>query len=190
MFAYCLNNPVVFIDSTGTYTTVRRLFEYNCIEALAGCGAGIASLTISITITEKLVSSLTTAIAYGIEKQKEEIQNKLVVSLEKVTTPKQYKTEYEMHHISAKKAPNAAEASVILEELLPGGIDDPLNLVAVKTSVHRRLHTNLYYTLANQLIISAYNEAAGNPEKQFENVVGSLLGLRLFIESLNQFSIN
>ena len=38
MFSYCLNNPVSYSDSGGTYATVRHQFSYDSMDALAGCG--------------------------------------------------------------------------------------------------------------------------------------------------------
>lgn len=64
-------------------------------------------------------------------------------------------------------------------------VNSPLNIEPVKTSVHRRLHTNLYYGWANRMVISAYNSANGDSAKQRINVIAALEQIRTFVRSLN-----
>ena len=119
----------------------------------------------------------------------QEIEKQLTKSLAKAAQ-REYRSEYEEHHITAKQAFRAAEAAGILNEILPGGVENPLNKVNLKTSVHRRIHNNVYYSLVNILVIEAYNSAAGDRQKQYDNVATVLGALRGFLESLNVLSIN
>lgn len=73
------------------------------------------------------------------------------------------------------------------EKLLAVGIkvNAKENLVAIKTGLHRRLHTNLYYGFANSVVISAYDR--GNSLKtRKKNVLRALDTLRAFIEALDR----
>lgn len=74
--------------------------------------------------------------------------------------------------------------------MLPDGVEDPLNKISLKTSVHRRIHTTLYYSLVNHLIIEAYTKANGNKQQQYANVVTALDNIREFLALLNAYSIN
>ena len=119
----------------------------------------------------------------------DEMLNKLKKSL--VTSGRtEYRTEYEEHHIAAKQAYKAKKAASILNEVLPGGVEDPLNKVSLKTSVHRRIHNNAYYSLVNIMVVTAYDLAEGNPQQQYSNVVMVLGALYGFLESLNALSTN
>ena len=118
-----------------------------------------------------------------------EIEEKLSKSLS-VATTRTYRTDFEEHHIAAKSAFKAKEAAAILNAVLPGGVEDPLNKVMLKTSVHRRIHTNLYYSVVNCLIVKAYYDAGDDPNKQYNNVVSTLETLHGFLSGLNALSNN
>ena len=107
-----------------------------------------------------------------------------------LASQREYRSEYEEHHIAARKAAKASEAASILNEVLPGGVEDPLNKVMLKTSVHRRVHTNIYYSVVNYMVVIAYDTAAGDSKKQYTNVVSVLGTLQAFLSSLNALSIN
>ena len=118
-----------------------------------------------------------------------EIEEKLTKSLA-VAASRTYRTDFEEHHIAAKSAFKAREAATILNEVLPGGVEDPLNKVMLKTSVHRRIHTNVYYSAVNWLIVKAYQDAGDNPAQQYSNVVSTLGKLKAFLTSLNELVDN
>ena len=69
-------------------------------------------------------------------------------------------------------------------------MEDPLNKVSLKTSVHRRIHNDVYYSLVNIMVVTAYDLAEGNPQQQYSNVVLVLGALYGFLESLNALSTN
>jgi hypothetical protein len=126
---------------------------------------------------------LTDALEY-LEKQ---IQEKMALSLSKAKKTT-YKTDKEEHHIAAKKAKNATKAATILNEVLPGGVEDAQNKILISTDVHRRIHTIPYYALVNELIIWAYESADGDKQKETANVIATLGALRVFITSLDELS--
>ena len=108
-------------------------------------------------------------------------------SFAKAQTIPKYKTPREVHHIVAQRAPNASYAREVLKSV---GIDynSALNLVSLKTGLHRRLHTDVYYGWANSVVISAYNSANGNKAKQYANVVVALGVIRGFLLSMDAIS--
>jgi hypothetical protein len=105
-------------------------------------------------------------------------------SFASIKTVPTYRSSRETHHIVAKMAHNAQQAKNILAKV-GIGINSSLNLVSLKTGLHRRLHTNAYYGWANSVIISAYNSANGNRSKQYANVVSALGVIRSFLLSMD-----
>ena len=179
MFAYCGNNPSVYSDPCGSSRVFVGTKELQPIFYEGGFGSVAGGTAISIGIGFHIREWL--------DDLEDRIIKKLALSLSKATVTT-YKTDYEIHHIAARKARNAEPAALILMEVLPNGVEDPENLVAVHTDVHRRIHTNLYYFLVNQMIIVAYESADGNKVLQQTNVRETLAYIRAFIEALNAMS--
>ena len=183
MFAYCGNNPIIYSDDNGNAPFYA--LKTNCYADPYGGGLGtyivVGGLGVGIGfVVGKL---LTDALEY-LEKQ---IQEKMALSLSKAKKTT-YKTDNEVHHIAAKEAKNATKAATILNEVLPGGVEDAQNKILISTDVHRRIHTIPYYTLVNELIILAYESANGDKQKETANVIATLGALRVFIESLDEMS--
>ena len=178
MFAYCGNNPIIYSDFTGN--SYRIALKTTCQAPLDGGGAGAFIGTgIGIAIGIELTDWLS-----ELEKQ---IQEKMEQSLSKAK-PTNYKTDQEEHHIAARKARNAVQAAMILNEVLPNGVEDPQNKIWISTDVHRRIHTTPYYALVNEIIIFAYASANGDKQKQEANVIAALGSLKVFISTLDVLS--
>ena len=197
MFVYCLNNPINLHDPNGMYNyALCGINDQFTTETLLGGGsgsgagivAGAGSVLISYAAFDTVVGGIT-AHSDWLDELIDTIIDKLSKSLARSGRTK-YGSEFEEHHIAARKASNAKQAANILQQVLPGGVEDPLNKVMLKTSVHRRIHTNAYYTLVNYAIIAAYNSAHGDPQQQAENVNSVLGALNAFLTSLNVFSTN
>ena len=197
MCVYCLNNPVNLHDPNGMYNyALCGINDQFTTETLLGGGsgsgagivAGAGSVLISYAAFDTVVGGIT-AHSDWLDELIDTIIDKLSKSLARSGRTK-YGSEFEEHHIAAKKAFNAKQAANILEQVLPGGVEDPLNKVMLKTSVHRRIHTKEYYILVNYAIIVAYNSANGNPQKQAGNVNSVLGALNSFLTALNVFSTN
>ena len=192
MFAYCGNNPIRYSDAVGfSYAdaiggTRSKLFCYTMVDASGGSGA--VSIYISYVVLDTVIGGIVTTYDW-LDELVNTIVDKLSKSLAK-SGRAEYGNDFEEHHIVAKKAFNAKRAASILNKVLPGGVEDPLNKVMLKTSVHRRIHTSAYYMLVNYAVIEAYNCANGDPQKQRENVITTLGALRAFLEGLNILSTN
>ena len=178
MFAYCGNNPIIYSDNNGN-ARISALKE-NCYASLDGGGLG-AFIGVGVGI------GIGIGLADLLEKLEEQIQEKIVLSLSKAKQTN-YKTDYEEHHIAAKKAKNAVHAAKILNEVLPNGVEDAQNKVWISTDIHRRIHTVPYYALVNEIIIFAYTSANGDKQKEESNVIAALGSLKVFIYSLDAMS--
>lgn len=95
-----------------------------------------------------------------------------------------YSWNKELLHIVAKAAHNARYAKQRLKAVQID-VNDSVNLVAIKTGLHRRLHTNLYYSFANSVVISTYNKGKNKVEKE-RNVRRALNGLRAILIAMSE----
>ena len=173
MFAYCGNNPVIHRDDSG--------------EDYALCKADMVSSYSGFSIPRSYVySGIGITVGALIGNTWDYIEETVSKSIAKVKTQKEYRSQTEVHHIVAKQSRKAAEARAILEEIFPDGVENPLNKVELKTIVHRRVHTNLYYATVNSLVVYAYDSAGGNKEKAASNVINTLNTVRVSLMVLNE----
>ena len=175
MFAYCLSNPTNCIDPTGNSTHALRRdptqISYDYWGGGGGGGIALATIALGAEVV-LLLQSLVDALEEVIAKSYAHAASRT------------YKQDREIHHLVARKAKNATLAAEILNQVLPGGVENPINKISIKTGLHRRLHTNLYYAIANQIIISAYN-LSDDPAQQQQYVVIALGVLRGIVASLD-----
>ena len=169
MFAYCLNNPVLYSDSSGSYARVPSR-DASCFEAHSAGGGGIPiGLPVDIgSDIGRIVDQLWDIISKSYARSR----------------TREYRYDTEVHHLVAKEARNARPAAAILKETLPDGVENPLNKIRIKTGLHRRLHTKIYYGIANSYVIGAYY-LGHDAESRQQNVTISLLVLWTIVYNLN-----
>jgi RHS repeat-associated protein len=179
LFAYCVNDPVNTVDPTGNFaiTATVALITFGIALVATAFAVGISSSPGFQEAVEGLCESVGDIAG--------QIKEKLTNSFSKIKKPPNYRSNKEVHHIVAQRAPGAAHAQKILAEL-EIGINDPVNTVSINTCLHRRLHTKLYYELVNIVIVGAYNSAGGDREQQIENVTSALKAIRSFIFVLDR----
>ncbi len=187
MFAYCNNDPGNSIDPYGYgYISIGGTSRNNFCELMEdGCSGGAGGGGVAIGILLGL-EKFETAVANGAQKAYEKVVNR-IESLASDISSRRYSHDNEIHHIVAKKAPNAALAARILNYTLPGGVNNEANLVSLKTGVHKRIHTTLYYYITNAVVINAYYAADGDLAKQRENVIAALTEIKVILVALNEF---
>lgn len=197
MFAYCNNNPVVYYDVAGAFAVAIPLFAIGkilfdgCVSLMAVYAAWEIGTAIGEAVsqsqeqTDKFVLVAQTAVISPAT-HRENIAEQISASFA-LSTPRTYRTNGEWHHIVAKAAPNAGQAQAVLASV-GIGLNSIENLVYIKTGLHRRLHTNVYYGFTNSVVISAYRAGGNNPIQQRDNVILSLRGLKTFLLSLDQFA--
>ncbi len=204
LYVYCLNNPVISSDSTGksvTLTIMGITFTIKGIIALVGFITA-SILAISYVTSPQFrqnwnqmcigaVDALSRGVSSSIQlasSQAKTIAKKIGDSFAKTKTRPKYRKSHEVHHLVAKAAPNASYAAKILRSVLPKGVEDSANKLLIKTGLHHRIHTNLYYGWANSVVISAYNSAKGNKAKQKTNVYAALTAIKAFVKFLDNIS--
>ena len=180
MFAYCNNNPVSYKDLSGKSGTLAAQPETTTYgDVLASGGGGVAIAVVSVVAIITFGKSICTVVADAADHLWNRISMSYAAAKSRI-----YNSPEEVHHLVAKKARNAAFAAEILNQILPDGVENPINKISIKTGLHRRLHTNLYYYVANSLVINAYL-ASDDPARQQENVVIALGLLRGIVSYLN-----
>ena len=64
-------------------------------------------------------------------------------------------------------------------------INDPANLVTIKTGVHQHLHTSLYYTTINLIVCSTYKQGRSDNKFRIEK---KLLAVQGFLRTISNAS--
>ena len=179
LFAYCVNDPVNTVDPTGNFAITATV-------ALITFGIALVATALAVGISSSPgFQEAVGGLCESVGDIAEQIEEKLTNSFAKIKKPPNYRSNKEVHHIVAQRAPGAAPAQKILADL-EIGIDEPVNKVSISTCLHRRLHTKLYYELVNVVIAGAYNSAGGDREQQIENVTSALKAIRSFIFVLDR----
>ena len=168
MFAYCLDNPVNGVDEEG-YTGKDVLYTFE--ETRYGGELAVYMVLLSAT---------------AFASQRQRISSSINTSFAK-SQFRTYRTGRETHHLVAKGAKNAEYAKEVLESV-GISINSPENLLSIKTGLHRRIHTDLYYGWANSVVISAYKHAGSDPTKQKEAVYSALYIIKGFVRFLDSIA--
>ena len=172
MFAYCNGNPVIRRDATGQSHVLTK------VGVISACGGMYIP-------SSYVYGGIGVAVGALIANAWNEIKQTVNKSLAQAKTATQYRSETEIHHIAAKKSYKVAEARAILEEIFPDGVENPLNKIELKTSVHRRVHTNLYYAAVNSMVVYAYDSAGEDKAQAKENVIATLGKISATLQGLN-----
>ena len=202
MFTYCLNNPAIFSDSAGTFAGVDDLILLGgvfCCVLILGVAISPVAWDAAVAVTDYIVGAVNeqlevfgdiydnvSGVISEYITQKEQISNSVPKDIDQGKT-KKYRTDYEWHHIVAQRAPHAEYARLILESV-GVKVNSIENLVYIKTGLHRKLHTNMYYGFVNSVIISAYGDGSGTKEEQRARILNALNHLKAFISALSTAS--
>ena len=205
MFAYCNNNPVMFVDPMGTNPDTHQplglpeLFlalsvALNKMLMFLGATAGICISLVAlkefIAYVNVCVNDLFYYLSNNIsskltkfEDDLKKVMDKMIEKLKKIKSNKTYKTTKEKHHICAKGATKAYSAKQTLYKV---GYDEncDINLIFLYTVIHKRLHTNAYYAVTNNIVVYSYELGQDKAEKTLYVTI-ALLSLRNFLNSIN-----
>ena len=209
MFAYCNNNPVSFIDYSGNeavaISTIWTLTSYVLVAFASAYVACVVCLVILPHIAQKWEELARTAgnrLSETVPAAINTTQNaELVQELTDIVTAaiwrsyaaqrtkQRYSHSWEIHHIVAQGSsnPHAVHARSILAATHIR-VNSKDNLIPLKTGLHRRLHTNVYYTLVDTVITNAYEAAHGNPAQQRQNVLSALGRVRQYLQGINELA--
>ena len=187
-FSYCINNPVNCSDPYGDIVIADdvvylvALFSIVIYGTIVASPAGQEATAGVVDAVEDIIVGINRGITQHSSSSpaKVKIETALDKSFASIGTERRYRNQRELHHIVAQRAPNAALARTILRKV-GIGYNSSVNLVSLKTGLHRRLHTNMYYGWANSVVISAYRSAGSNIFRQKERVLQALRTIRTYL---------
>ena len=161
MFAYCSNNPVMYVDDTGENALLLKSWMSTmwCLIAADGVlpigdiiyyGVGAVLLcTLAFSSDTVTAPSITLPNYKQKDESKKDTREK---DISKVKLP----VPYHVHHIVAQNDSRAEPAQIILDEVGINRFVDPANLVQLPVFYHRRLHSTAYYEYVNEVIVTEY----------------------------------
>ncbi len=198
-FAYCDNNPINYVDYTGedaTYFIIGLVFVGFALllaffvaanfmrlweEYYAPYISQLANGLISIG------SSISAAVIQGIWNSANGVSLYIASKLREYTVAPSFSSQYQVHHIIAERAAEAAPARAILDRPeVKIDVNSTYNLVPIKTGIHAHLHTSLYYNMVNSYIINAYY--VGSTSDKWTNIIRALNEIRVFLQVLSNGS--
>ena len=165
-FAYCGNNPVNHVDSDGH--SALAIVGIVCAGALIAAASYLFVKTVTSRNFQNSWKAAVNSAICSVNGAIDRIQEKIKKSFEKARAVPSYKRYEEDHHIVAQKAKTAEPARRILEKVGIDYYNDEVNHVMLKTGLHRRLHSKLYYAWVNDRITQAYERGEGNLTLQRE----------------------
>ena len=193
MFAYCLNNPLIYIDNSGYLGLLAMAVGVVTLSVKELVVVAVAVVSLAVLTDRniqkgisKVISKTATKVADWMDVAEKEQTEVLTVKLTATSSRKQ--SIYHKHHIVAQNAPLAEPAREILEKV---GLDTnhPLNIVPLKQEIHQRIHTTYYFIYVNVAIVDAYNKAGNNRIAQRNNVMAALIRIGAWIKALNYLEI-
>lgn len=158
LFTYAANNSVMRVDPTGgqsvvitiiTVVVVLVLVSYlsssfistwrkNSKKLADAMGRELAKIGSTLSYYKSLVNALWADYSQSFARAKKKL------------------TGTEIHHIVAKGAYKATEARKVLNSV-GISVESSLNKIPLKKGLHKRLHTNMYYKIVNEMVIKCYN---------------------------------
>ena len=178
LFAYCFNNPVNKFDAYG------NMPPFAAVAASAKQLAGFALFAFLILYvadenTRDWVNGALNSVFAALINAAGYLFNVINDVIKNARRGKRYKGN-ETHHIVAKKDPRAMFSRSILEGY-DINVNDPINLVVIKNSLHRYLHTSSYHFSVNLYIkICELRGKDYNTKKQ--NVYAALLTISVLLQ--------
>ena len=153
-YAYTKNNPVIYIDPDGQFA--------------------IAVIPVAVLIV------LGVALVYYLIKTLEAVKDLVSQSFSKIRTKPKYKSNFEIHHIVAQTALLAKPSRDILSKV-GYTINSSVNLVKIKTGLHKRLHSTKYYMAVNAILGTAYSKKFSNSKNQ-QRVFAALTTIKVWLK--------
>ena len=182
--SYCLNNPVNFIDLNGTSATLVIAGETISV------GTAIALLITGVFIIKYIfdsdfrngVNSFITSLFSGAINGIKYLSNVLSDIIEAARKARNYRG-YEEHHIVDQTDSRALSTRVLIESYNVHTWDS-WNIVSIRTTFHRHLHTNAYFAAVDIVIRSSVYSKIGYYEKKYA-IIGCLVFIGGMLKTLS-----
>ena len=145
LFAYCSNNPVMFVDPTGHFIITITL------------GGALLSAILTAVVDAIIITTAVAAVGLATAMTVDAVQSYKKEKAEEKAKEAEYIGQYDdrslrKHHIVAQAAKRAKPAQDVLEKYEINRISDPHNIVVIPHGFHKSMHTKKYYDYVNSKI--------------------------------------
>lgn len=188
LFTYAANNSVMRTDPTGESSAVLyigtvllvlvlvyylssaflRTWYSNANKITNAMDRGLRNISTTLSYYKSMARALWREIGASFAKAKKKYSGK------------------EHHHIVAKGSYKATEARNALNGV-GINVEDDRNKVWLRKGLHRRVHTNNYYRMTNEIVVKCYNMTS-NKVKRKNNVLGALSIMRQTLRALDKLA--
>ncbi len=177
LFAYCLNNPVNFVDCEGTSLTfaLGGLFVAFFITA-------VFCVALQQPQVQNALNELISLIGNGIRSAVDALADAISIAQEKAKQ-KDPNKQIDKHHIVPRKAGDDAARNCL--KVVGIGIDDGRNLVKLHHNFHMYLHRKEYDKAIKEIICGAFDKENGL-EKKRKNVEAALAETKLALAAADK----
>ena len=190
MYAYCLNNPIIMVDYSGSDDLAFLAFAIKA--TIITIGFAVLCYAVTSPEAQDFYSSIYINVANGFDNFKSNWENTLtdlgngiLAILSAISQKPSYRSNQELYHIVAQKSKKALISQAILDDV-GIKINSDSNTIWLKTGLHRRLHTNAYHLYVEFMIISAYLSAPPRDKiQQKENVQAALETIKKQLKSID-----
>ena len=177
-YGYCGGNPINYVDPSGHFAISLVLLGK---AMFATCAVGIVN---------KNRKTITTS-SFRMEKasNRELIRTMVklyIKSIGKLKTKPKYRSTTEKHHIVAQTDRRAKKSRAYLKKLKIK-VDNPVNVISLKTGLHRRIHTDSYHQYVRNKVGESYLKSRGKQlKKRQKAMVGTIKKIRGLLWTMNK----
>lgn len=188
LFTYAANNSVMRVDPTGEssalvyigailvtlilvyYLSVNFVSTWykNADKIASAMERGFRKISANLSYYSSMAKALWREYAKSFAKAKKTYSGK------------------EYHHIVAKGAYKAKEARNALYGV-GISVDSNLNMIWLKKGLHKRVHTNNYYRMTNEIVVKCYNMTTDRKKRE-NNVKGALKIMKQTLTALDKMA--
>lgn len=161
LYAYCLNNPVIYRDPYGYELVVA--IGLGATVTIGSFILGLMTVTAIEGYCDDIAGYLDDLISEIGRNVKEHATDfaEAIASAASKANQKTYRHPTNDHHIVAQTSSKASVARTIYEKTFgTGQINNSRNIVTIRTSLHVHLHSDLYYKSVNRIMQAADNSGS------------------------------
>ncbi len=185
LFSYGENNPINSSDATGHLTLLVFGVTISLGTAIALIGFTVFTVAyLTIPNFRDSINRMFYYVAKAMVDGTAYIANVISEAVRSAKKGRRY-SGYELHHIVAKNDYRAASSRKIFSRY-GISVNSPYNLISLKKTLHKRVHTNSYHA-AVYLVIKSMESKSGSYTTKKYNVISGLIFISVILSAANRF---